>query len=125
MILATSLSEVNSEKVPLLEAEFPHWQHAITNFAEKVMRQGKGGGHIHLPSPCVEVGQLAKKWGGKRNGWVADYLPNPAIIPKPGKVAGMIWIAEPFQTLLMSALIAELTYCENRPFSETPRRTFG
>jgi hypothetical protein len=33
-------------------------------------------------------------------------LPNPAIIPKPGKVASMIWIVKHFQTLLMSALIA-------------------
>ena len=34
-------------------------------------------------------------------------LPNPVIIPKPGKVAVMIWIVKHFQTLLMSALIAE------------------
>jgi len=37
---------------------------------------------------------------------IADSLPNPTIIPKPGKVAGMIWIVKHFQTLLMSALIA-------------------
>jgi hypothetical protein len=34
-------------------------------------------------------------------------MPNPAIIPKSGKVAGMIWIVKHFQTLLMSALIVE------------------
>jgi hypothetical protein len=40
-------------------------------------------------------------------------LPNPAIIPKPGKVAGMIWIVKHFQILLMSALIADLCYSDN------------
>jgi len=35
-------------------------------------------------------------------------LPNLAIILKPGKVAEMIWIAKHFQTLLMSALIAQI-----------------
>jgi hypothetical protein len=29
-------------------------------------------------------------------------LPNPAIIPKPGKVKGMIWIVKHFQAFLMS-----------------------
>ncbi len=37
---------------------------------------------------------------------IADHLPNPAIIPKPEKVADMIWIMERFQTLLRSALMA-------------------
>jgi hypothetical protein len=39
---------------------------------------------------------------------IEDHLPNRAIIPKPGKVAGMIWIVKHFQNLLMSALIAEI-----------------
>jgi hypothetical protein len=39
---------------------------------------------------------------------IAKILPNPAIIPKPGKVAGMIWITKSFQILLESALIAEI-----------------
>ncbi len=34
---------------------------------------------------------------------IPSYLLNPAIIPKPGKVAGMIWIVKHFQTHLMSA----------------------
>jgi len=37
---------------------------------------------------------------------IARTLPNPAIIPKPEKVADMIRIVEHFQTLLRSALIA-------------------
>ena len=37
---------------------------------------------------------------------IDDNLPNREIIPRPGKISGMIWIAKHFQTLLMSALIA-------------------
>jgi hypothetical protein len=35
-------------------------------------------------------------------------LPNQTIIPKPGKLAGMIWIVKHFQTLLKSSLIAAI-----------------
>jgi hypothetical protein len=37
---------------------------------------------------------------------IPRYLPNCAIIPKPGKVSDMIWIVRHFQTLLMSGLRA-------------------
>jgi hypothetical protein len=41
---------------------------------------------------------------------INDIVPNPVIVPKPGKVAGMIWIVKHFQTLLMSAKIAGIFY---------------
>jgi hypothetical protein len=28
----------------------------------------------------MEMGQLAKKWGGKRNAWIATHLPLYAIL---------------------------------------------
>ena len=31
------------------------------------------------------MGQLAKKWGGKRNGWIAANLPIKKVIPNPQK----------------------------------------
>jgi hypothetical protein len=37
---------------------------------------------------------------------IATSLPNPVIIPKPGKVAGMTWLVKHFQTLLISVLTA-------------------
>jgi hypothetical protein len=40
-----------------------------------------------------------------------DNLPNPAVIAKPGKVAGMIWIMKSFQVLVESALIADTDTC--------------
>lgn len=41
-----------------------------------MVRQRKGGGHICVAPPGMEMGQLPKKnWGEKRNGWVASSLP--------------------------------------------------
>jgi len=62
-------------------------------------------GHTTFGHACAS---WQTNWGGKRNGWIEDYLPTPAIISEPGKVEGMIWIEKHFQILLMSALIAEM-----------------
>jgi hypothetical protein len=37
--------------------------------------QRKGGGHMEISLAGMEVGQLAKKWGEKRNAWIAGHLP--------------------------------------------------
>jgi hypothetical protein len=51
-----------------------------------------------------------------------DNLPNPEIIPKPGKVGGMIWIGKPFQILLMSGFISYRPFTQFGRSNTCPRR---
>jgi len=37
-----------------------------------MMSRRKSGGHMDIPPQGVEMGQLAKKWGWKRNGWMDE-----------------------------------------------------
>jgi hypothetical protein len=76
-----------------------------------MVRLEEVGVHKDISRPGEEMGLLANNmWGGKRNGWTAYSLPNPAIIPQPEKVAGMVWIWEVFKTLISSKVIAVLRY---------------
>jgi hypothetical protein len=44
-------------------------------------------GHIDIPPLGMEMGQLPKKWGGKKNGWIEGYLPKPQIIKNSQKLS--------------------------------------
>jgi len=44
----------------------------------------------------MEMGLLTKKLGGKKHAWIAGHLPQPVIIPQPGKIAAMDWIWKVF-----------------------------
>jgi hypothetical protein len=55
--------------------------------------EGKNGSQVYISLLGMEMGQLAKNWGGKRNGWIAPHLPDQKLIAKRLKTADMVSIA--------------------------------